>query len=44
MAPDDVIALQRARDAGVAQSDAVAATYYPDDTGRAGSRPPLFAR
>ena len=34
MAPDDVIALQRARDAGVEQSDAVAAAYYPDDTGR----------
>lgn len=31
-APDDVTALQRARDAGVAQSDAVAAAYYPDDT------------
>jgi len=34
VAPDDVIALQRARDAGVAQSDAVAADYYPDDTTR----------
>jgi chorismate dehydratase len=34
VAPDDVIALQRARDAGVAQSDAVAAAYYPDDTTR----------
>jgi predicted solute-binding protein len=33
-APDDVVALQRARDAGVAQSDAVAAAYYPDDTER----------
>jgi chorismate dehydratase len=32
--PDDVLALQRARDAGVAQSDAVAAAYYPDDTPR----------
>jgi len=32
--PDDVTALQRARDAGVAQSDAVAAAYYPDDTPR----------
>ena len=32
--PDDVVALQRARDAGVAQSDAVAAAYYPDDTAR----------
>lgn len=31
---DDVTALQRARDAGVAQSDAVAAAYYPDDTAR----------
>jgi predicted solute-binding protein len=30
----DVVALQRARDAGVAQSDAVAAAYYPDDTSR----------
>jgi len=30
----DVVALQRARDAGVAQSDAVAAAYYPDDTAR----------
>jgi chorismate dehydratase len=30
----DVTALQRARDAGVAQSDAVAAEYYPDDTAR----------
>jgi chorismate dehydratase len=32
--PDDVLARQRARDAGVAQSDAVAAAYYPDDTPR----------
>jgi len=32
--PDDVLALQRARDAGVAQSDAVAAAYYPEDTPR----------
>ncbi|HEY2434147.1 MAG TPA: menaquinone biosynthesis protein [Vicinamibacterales bacterium] len=31
---DDVAALRRARDAGVAQSDAVAAAYYPDDTAR----------
>ena len=31
---EDVTALQRARDAGVAQSDAVAADYYPDDTPR----------
>jgi chorismate dehydratase len=30
----DVAALQRARDAGVAQSVAVAAEYYPDDTDR----------
>lgn len=30
----DVTALRRARDAGVAQSDAVAAAYYPDDTAR----------
>lgn len=30
----DVEALQRARDEGVAQSDAVAAAYYPDDTPR----------
>jgi len=29
-----VAALQRARDEGVAQSDAVAASYYPDDTHR----------
>jgi chorismate dehydratase len=28
----DVTVLQQARDAGVAQSDAVAAAYYPDDT------------
>jgi predicted solute-binding protein len=32
--PQDVVALQRARDAGVAQSDAVAAGYYPDDTAK----------
>jgi predicted solute-binding protein len=31
---DAVAMLQRARDAGVAQSDAVAAAYYPDDTAR----------
>ena len=31
---EDVAALQRARDEGVAQSDAVAAAYYPDDTPR----------
>jgi len=30
----DVDVLQRARDEGVAQSDAVAAAYCPDDTGR----------
>jgi chorismate dehydratase len=30
----DVTLLQRARDEGVAQSDAVAAAYYPDDTAR----------
>lgn len=30
----DVAALQRARDEGVAQSNAVAAEYYPDDTAR----------
>jgi chorismate dehydratase len=30
----DVTTLQRARDAGMAQSDAVAAAYYPDDTPR----------
>jgi len=29
---EDVTALQRARDEGVAQSNAVAAAYYPDDT------------
>jgi chorismate dehydratase len=32
--PHDVTLLQRARDAGIAQSDAVAAAYYPDDTPR----------
>ena len=32
--PHDVTVLQRARDAGTAQSDAVAAAYYPDDTPR----------
>jgi chorismate dehydratase len=32
--PADVAALQRARDEGVAQSDAVAAAYYPDETHR----------
>ena len=31
---EDVTALQRARDAGVAQSHAVAAAYYPEDTPR----------
>lgn len=31
---EDVAALRRARDEGVAQSDAVAAAYYPDDTPR----------
>lgn len=31
---DDVTTLQRARDEGVAQSNAVAAAYYPDDTPR----------
>jgi chorismate dehydratase len=30
----EVARLRRARDEGVAQSDAVAAAYYPDDTGR----------
>jgi chorismate dehydratase len=30
----DVTVLRRARDAGVAQSDAVAAEYYPDETAR----------
>ena len=30
----DVTQLQRARDAGMTQSDAVAAAYYPDDTPR----------
>lgn len=30
----DIAALQRARDAGVEQSNAVAAAYYPDDTAR----------
>jgi chorismate dehydratase len=30
----DVALLQRARDEGVAQSDAVAAAYYPEDTAR----------
>ena len=30
----DVTVLRRARDEGVAQSDAVAAAYYPDDTAR----------
>jgi predicted solute-binding protein len=30
----DITALQRARDAGVEQSNAVAAAYYPDDTAR----------
>lgn len=30
----DVLMLQRARDEGVAQSDAVAAEYYPEDTAR----------
>ena len=34
VSPEDVVALQRARDAGAAQSDAVAAAYYPDDTHR----------
>lgn len=32
--PEDAAALQRARDAGVEQSAAVAAEYYPDDTAR----------
>jgi predicted solute-binding protein len=32
--PSEVTALRQARDAGVAQSDAVAAAYYPDDTPR----------
>jgi predicted solute-binding protein len=30
----EVTALQRARDAGIAQSNAVAAAYYPEDTAR----------
>jgi chorismate dehydratase len=34
VAREDVTALRRARDAGVAQSHAVAASYYPDDTPR----------
>jgi predicted solute-binding protein len=34
LTPVDVDLLQRARDEGVAQSDAVAAAYYPDDTAR----------
>jgi chorismate dehydratase len=34
VSPEDVVALQRARDTGVAQSNAVAAAYYPDDTPR----------
>ena len=34
LTPGDVAVLQRARDEGVAQSDAVAAAYYPDDTPR----------
>ncbi|HET7694989.1 MAG TPA: menaquinone biosynthesis protein [Vicinamibacterales bacterium] len=34
VAPHDVTLLQRARDAGMAQSHAVAAAYYPDDTPR----------
>jgi chorismate dehydratase len=34
VSPADVTALRRARDAGVAQSDAVAAAYCPDDTAR----------
>jgi chorismate dehydratase len=32
--PSEVTVLRQARDAGVAQSDAVAAAYYPDDTPR----------
>lgn len=32
--PSDVTALRRARDAGMAQSNAVAAAYYPEDTPR----------
>jgi chorismate dehydratase len=32
--PHDVTVLRRARDAGIAQSHAVAAAYYPDDTPR----------
>jgi chorismate dehydratase len=39
VSPHDVTVLTRARDAGMAQSDAVAAAYYPDDTPRqAGAR------
>jgi chorismate dehydratase len=37
LTPTDVAALQRARDEGVAQSNAVAAAYYPDDTPRQAS-------
>ena len=34
VSPEDVVALQRAGEAGAAQSHAVAADYYPDDTRR----------
>ena len=34
LTPGDVALLQRSRDEGVAQSDAVAAAYYPEDTPR----------
>ena len=34
LSPPDVALLQRARDDGVAASDAVASAYYPDDPGR----------
>ncbi len=34
LTPADVAVLRRARDEGVAQSNAVAAAYYPDDTPR----------
>jgi chorismate dehydratase len=34
LSPEDVVALQRAGEAGAAQSHAVAADYYPDDTRR----------
>ncbi len=36
LSPEDVGVLQRARDAGVADSDGVARAYYPDDPARQG--------